>query len=136
MSEQHKFVMANLEKHHEEALEKYKLNTMQNFHDYLLDKKSNILLHAQVIDDPFNACKVNFDALSLFKSAYLDFDICFPSRVAWEEFVEEWKNFSRLYLTDTTVETSDAPVTGCEGNDNEEVEEEDIANPNKTSVNS
>ncbi|KAH1130613.1 hypothetical protein J1N35_001991 [Gossypium stocksii] len=31
ISEQHKIAMANLDKHHEEALEKYKANTTQNF---------------------------------------------------------------------------------------------------------
>lgn len=46
MSVQNKLAMANLEKNHEEALEKYKFDTMLSFQDYLTDLKSNLLLHA------------------------------------------------------------------------------------------
>ncbi|MBA0676688.1 hypothetical protein Goari_018155 [Gossypium aridum] len=76
MSEQHKLAVVNLEKNHEEALEKYK------------------------------------------------------------EFVEKWKNFSRLYFVDTPAETSATPTTGCEGNANKEVEEEEkeFTYPNDTSL--
>ncbi|KAA3455764.1 Myocilin [Gossypium australe] len=47
------------------------------------------------------------------------------------------ENSSRFYPADTPIDTSFAPVTGCEGNNNEEVEgEENIADPNDTSANS
>ncbi|KAK5785889.1 hypothetical protein PVK06_040510 [Gossypium arboreum] len=76
-------------KSHKEALEKYKSDTIQNFQDYLPDLKSNFLLHTQVVGDPFNACRVNFDVLDQLIGAQLDFNVHFPFRVAWEEFVEE-----------------------------------------------
>lgn len=62
---------------------------MQSFQDYLFDLKSNFLFHTQVVGDPFDARRVNFDALSDLTSAHLDFDVHFPSGVAWEEFVEK-----------------------------------------------
>ncbi|KAH1091259.1 hypothetical protein J1N35_018516 [Gossypium stocksii] len=104
----------NLKKNHEETLVKYKADTIQNFQDYQPDFKSNLLLHTQVIGGPFDASRVNLDALSPLTGAYLDFDICFPSEATWEEFVQEWNNFSRLYLADTTAETSFSPITGGE----------------------
>ncbi|KAH1121784.1 hypothetical protein J1N35_004944 [Gossypium stocksii] len=109
---------------------------MQNFQDYLPELKSNILLHAQVIGGPFDARKVNFDSLSHLTGAQLGFDIHFPSRLAWEEFVEEWKNLNRFFLANSPVETSVAPIVECERDEDEEVEEEeDTVNPDVASVN-
>ncbi|KAH1128649.1 hypothetical protein J1N35_000027 [Gossypium stocksii] len=42
MDEQHKAAMANLSKSHEEALEKYKRETMQSLQEYLPDLKANL----------------------------------------------------------------------------------------------
>ncbi|KAK8313914.1 hypothetical protein V6Z12_D01G140800 [Gossypium hirsutum] len=110
---------------------------MQNFQDYLLELNSNILLHAQVIGGPFDACKVNFDALSHLTDAQLGFDIYFPSGLAWEEFVKEWKNLNRFFLANSPAKTSAAPIAECERDEYEEVEEEeDIVNPDDASVNS
>ncbi|KAH1063705.1 hypothetical protein J1N35_028692 [Gossypium stocksii] len=96
MDEQHKLAMANLAKSHEEDLEKCKVNTMQSFQDYLPYLKSNFLLHAQMVGGLFDARKVNFDALSHLTNTQLDFDIRFSFGATWEEFVENWKNSSRL----------------------------------------
>ncbi|KAK5771967.1 hypothetical protein PVK06_048223 [Gossypium arboreum] len=63
--------------------------------------------------------KVSFDALNHLMGAQLDFDIRFQSGATWEEFVEEWKNSSKLYFADTPAETSVVPTTRCEGNTNE-----------------
>ncbi|KAK5771925.1 hypothetical protein PVK06_048181 [Gossypium arboreum] len=98
--------------------------------DYLPDLKSNFLLYAQVVGGLFNACRVNFNALSHLKNAQLDFDIRFPFRATWEEFVEEWKNSSRLYFVDTPIETNVAPIAGCKEKD------EELAEPNDSSANS
>ncbi|KAH1128839.1 hypothetical protein J1N35_000217 [Gossypium stocksii] len=92
MDKEHKVIMTNLVKIHKEALEKYKMDTMQSFQDYLPDLKFKFLLHAQVVDGPFDACRVNFDTMSKLTGAQLDFDVQFPSRAAWETFVEKWKN--------------------------------------------
>lgn len=64
MEEGHKLAMTNLAKSHDDALEKYKIDTMQSFQNYLPDLKSNFLLHAQIVGGPFDARRVNFDALS------------------------------------------------------------------------
>ncbi|KAK5785831.1 hypothetical protein PVK06_040450 [Gossypium arboreum] len=90
------------------------------FFYHLLDEYG----HAQVIGGPFDAQRVNFYALSHLTGAHRNFDI-HPSRATWKEFVEEWKNSSRLYFAYITTETSAAPITRCEGNDNIEVEEEE-----------
>ncbi|KAK5811299.1 hypothetical protein PVK06_026628 [Gossypium arboreum] len=79
MDKQHKVVVANLEKSHKEALEKHKVDIMQSFKDYLPDLKSNFLLLAQVVGSPFDAHRVNFDAISHLTGAQLDFDIRFHS---------------------------------------------------------
>ncbi|KAH1090878.1 hypothetical protein J1N35_018135 [Gossypium stocksii] len=73
MDERHKLVMANLSKSHEEALEKYKVYTMQSFQDYFPDLKSNFLLHVQVVGGPFDAyrhsstVKVDFNLTAVLK---------------------------------------------------------------------
>ncbi|KAK5825626.1 hypothetical protein PVK06_020482 [Gossypium arboreum] len=89
--------IANLVKNHEKTLEKYKRETLQSFRDYLPDLRSNFLLHAQVVGDPFDAYGLNFDALSDFTSAQLDFDVHFPSEATWEEFLEKVEKQSLLH---------------------------------------
>ncbi|KAK5802841.1 hypothetical protein PVK06_030467 [Gossypium arboreum] len=48
MDEEHKTVVANLTKSHEETMEKYKKETMQSLQEYSPDLKANFLLHAQI----------------------------------------------------------------------------------------
>ncbi|KAK5835694.1 hypothetical protein PVK06_011392 [Gossypium arboreum] len=57
------------------------------------------------------------------KAGMLDFDVHFPSKVDWEEFVEEWKNSNRLYFIENPTEKSVAPTAGHEGDRNERVDE-------------
>ncbi|KAH1030990.1 hypothetical protein J1N35_043164 [Gossypium stocksii] len=87
-------------------MEKYKEDTMQSLNEYLPDLMANFLLHAQVATGPFNARKVNFNDINEFIGAQLDFNIHFPSRGAWEDFVSKWKNSSNFYLA---AEVSFAP---------------------------
>ncbi|KAH1098013.1 hypothetical protein J1N35_014934 [Gossypium stocksii] len=73
-----------------------------------------------------NMVKSHEEALEIhLMGAQLDFDVHFPSRATWEEFVEEWKISTRLYFANTLVETNVAPTIGYDGNTNEEVEVED-----------
>ncbi|KAH1047084.1 hypothetical protein J1N35_037868 [Gossypium stocksii] len=62
--------------------------------------------------------------LSMQKFPYnpikLDFDVHFLSRAAWEEFIEEWKNFSRLYFAENPAKMSVTLTTRREGDGNEE----------------
>lgn len=55
IEERHKLTVTNLAKSHEDALEKYKIDTMQSFQNYLADLKSNFLLDAQLVGGPFDA---------------------------------------------------------------------------------
>ncbi|KAK5771139.1 hypothetical protein PVK06_047316 [Gossypium arboreum] len=121
-----------MSKSHEEAFEKYKVDTIQSFQDYFLDMKPNFLLHAQVVGGPF-------DAISCLTSAQLDFDIYFPSRATWEEFVEEWKNSNRLYFADNPTESSVATTTRYDRDANKGVKEgvdEELVDPQDTRANS
>ncbi|KAH1046983.1 hypothetical protein J1N35_037767 [Gossypium stocksii] len=69
-------------------------------------KKDAEKLHGELAG-PFDARRVNFDALSELTSTQLDFYVNFPSRTAWEEFATKWKNSSNFYIVDV-VETRSA----------------------------
>lgn len=62
----------------------------------------------------------------------------FPSGVAWEKFVEEWKNSNRLYFANAPALTNVAPTVGCEGEANEGERregDEELVDPNDTNAN-
>ncbi|KAK5794724.1 hypothetical protein PVK06_035965 [Gossypium arboreum] len=73
----------------------------------------------KVVGDPFDARKVNFDALNHIIGASLDFDVHFSFGATQEEFVEEWKNSSKLYFAENPIKTSVAPTARHEGGENE-----------------
>ncbi|KAK5842522.1 hypothetical protein PVK06_004891 [Gossypium arboreum] len=89
MAKEKKSAMVSLEQKHTEALKGFKKEILQNFTDFLLELKANILLHAQVPGGPFDACKVDFDALCDVVSDKLGFDVYFPSGATLEEFVSK-----------------------------------------------
>lgn len=93
---------------------------MQNFQDYLPELKSNILLHSQVVGVPFDAQRVNLDALSHFTAAKLFFNICFLSSPTWKEFAKVWKNSSRLFVADEPIKASVSPVVDSEKGESED----------------
>ncbi|KAK5793781.1 hypothetical protein PVK06_034939 [Gossypium arboreum] len=65
--------------------------------------------HSRTFADegPFDARRVNFEALNELTSTQSDFDVHFPSRTAWKEFTAKWKNLSNFYIVDV-VEISSA----------------------------
>ncbi|KAH1038815.1 hypothetical protein J1N35_040558 [Gossypium stocksii] len=105
---------------------------MQSFQDYLPDLMSNFLLHAEVVDNPLDACRVNFNAFSNLTGAHLDFYVHFPFEPAWEEFVGKWKISRKLYFAKDPTKICVAPTARGEGDENKgENEEEDevLADP-------
>ncbi|KAH1097777.1 hypothetical protein J1N35_014698 [Gossypium stocksii] len=69
--------------------------------------------------------KVEFENVHLSTMGALE-------RAYYEKFVEEWKNFNKLYFADDPAETCVAPITVHEGDRNErddEGEDEELAEP-------
>lgn len=58
----------------------------------------NILLHAQIAGDPFDARKVDFYALNGVDMNELGFEALFPSRNVLNSFVSTQKNSPDFYL--------------------------------------
>ncbi|KAH1039842.1 hypothetical protein J1N35_041585 [Gossypium stocksii] len=54
----------------------------------------------------------------------MGFDVCFPSRAAWEKFVAKWKGSKIFYLGEIPGETSTIPT----GNNSDIVAEPVIEN--------
>ncbi|PPR93037.1 hypothetical protein GOBAR_AA27635 [Gossypium barbadense] len=67
----------------------------------------NILLHAQVTSGPFDAHKVDFDALDWVDMSELGFDVLCSTGVVWDSFVSTWKNFANFYLKENPVESEE-----------------------------
>ncbi|KAK5833309.1 hypothetical protein PVK06_017131 [Gossypium arboreum] len=56
--------------------------------------------------------------------AQLGFDIHFTSGLAWEEFVEEWKNSRKLFVADEPIEVCVALVTNSKKGESEDTRED------------
>lgn len=76
----------------------------------ITELKSNILLHTQIAIGPFDARKVDFDALSEVEMEQLGFDIRFPLGAAWDEFKTKWKNLRDFYLEESPSEPPVVPA--------------------------
>lgn len=98
--------MVSLVQRHIEALEDFMKETLQNFNNFLPELKANILLYAQVTSGPFNARRVNLNALCDVTDDQLEFDVHFPSGAEWEEFTSKWRNCKDFYLDEDLSETS------------------------------
>ncbi|KAH1082955.1 hypothetical protein J1N35_022716 [Gossypium stocksii] len=55
---------------------------------------------------PFNARRVDLDALYNIIDDQLEFDVRFPSRSEWEECTYKWRNCKDFYLGEDPSETS------------------------------
>ncbi|KAK5775083.1 hypothetical protein PVK06_042950 [Gossypium arboreum] len=60
---EHEVAIASLKQKQAVALKQFNKKTLEILSSLTLELKSNILLHTQVVVGPFNACKVDFDAL-------------------------------------------------------------------------
>ncbi|KAK5785636.1 hypothetical protein PVK06_040238 [Gossypium arboreum] len=84
--------MVSLVQRHIEALKDFKNETLQNFNNFLPELKANILPHTQVASGPFNARRVDLDALCDVANDQMEFDVRFPFGAEWEEFTSKWRN--------------------------------------------
>ncbi|KAK5818589.1 hypothetical protein PVK06_023532 [Gossypium arboreum] len=75
VEKRHNVEMENFKKNQQVTLEKYEVEMVKNLQDYLPKLKSNIILHAQVVADPFDVLHVNFNSLSSAIDVDLGFDI-------------------------------------------------------------
>ncbi|KAH1082312.1 hypothetical protein J1N35_022073 [Gossypium stocksii] len=131
MDENHKSVVANLTKSHEEVMEQNKKGMIENLDAYLLDLKANFLLHAQIVVGFLDARRVKFDALSKLRGTQLDFDVYFPSKTTWEDFTTKWKNSPNFYIVDVAEtryafeDPIDNSVIPTDGNEDNECKEND-----------
>ncbi|KAH1064187.1 hypothetical protein J1N35_029174 [Gossypium stocksii] len=103
------------------------LEEVHELYKKLEEDNSKMVKHfvtCQVAGGPFDTRKVNLNALSHFIDAQLGFDIRFPLEPAWEEFVEEWKNSSKLFVADEPIAFSVAPVTNSKKGKSEDTRED------------
>ncbi|KAK5833450.1 hypothetical protein PVK06_017284 [Gossypium arboreum] len=89
MVEEQKAAMARIKQKHPEALESFQNETLQNYSNFLLKLKANIFLHVQVVGGPFDARKVDLDAIYKVVVDQLGFEIHFHSRATWEKFTSK-----------------------------------------------
>lgn len=99
--------MASLKQKHEEAFENFK-ETLETLSSLTSELTSNILLHTQVVAGPFDARKVDFDALYEINMDQLGFDARFPSGAAWDGFASKWKKY--FYLDEGPSESVVVPT--------------------------
>ncbi|PPS17583.1 hypothetical protein GOBAR_AA03000 [Gossypium barbadense] len=73
-------------KENNEALENFKVETKANMKNYLPNLKSNLMLHTQVVVDPFDVSQIDFNWLHKLTNSGLDIVILCPSGAEWKEF--------------------------------------------------
>ncbi|KAK5802235.1 hypothetical protein PVK06_029820 [Gossypium arboreum] len=109
---EHKVAMARSEQKQTKALEERK--NLENLSNIAQELKSNILLYAQVMGGPFDARRVDLDALYDVDMNQLGFDIHFPSRAVWDKFGSKWRKSKDFFLNEDPNETNVAHTNNNE----------------------
>ncbi|KAH1107361.1 hypothetical protein J1N35_011129 [Gossypium stocksii] len=87
--ESHKAELEILRQSHEETFRKFQKDTQKNLIEALLECRSNLILHAQVVACSLDFIKVDFNCLKDIPIELLNFDVYYPKGEKWETFLRD-----------------------------------------------